>query len=162
MPLRKAKLIDYKLGVNLLIFSIPAAVLGTLMADFFDPNLLKSVFASGIIFIGWQLYSSFKQEEKEKLDKSIAEDFAKSFESTLTDSQGNTYFYTVCNKAIGRFFTMLGGFFLGMISVGPGRIAGISFDGQMWYSNPSGSSIQRFCGGTYSVGGLRRTCDSLH
>jgi len=115
---RKAKLIDYKLGVSLLLFSIPAAVLGTLMNDFFDPNLLKSVFASGIIFIGWQLYASYKQEEKEKLDKSIAKDFAQSYQSSLTDSQGKTYRYTVCNKAMGRFFALIGGFFLGMISVG--------------------------------------------
>ena len=115
---QKAKLIDYKLGINLLMFSIPAAILGSFVADYFDANLLKAVFASGIIFIGWQLYASYKKEEKEKLDDSVIRDFKNNYESSLTDSSGITYRYTVCNKAMGRFFTLVGGFFLGMISVG--------------------------------------------
>lgn len=115
---RKAKLIDYKLGINLLMFSIPTAIVGSLVSEYFDPSLLKAIFASGIIFIGWQLYASYRKEEQEKLDQSIVKDFKNNFESSLTDKDGTTYHYTVCNKAMGRFFAMMGGFFLGMISVG--------------------------------------------
>lgn len=115
---RKAKLIDYKLGVNLLMFSVPAAIVGAFMSDFFDPNILKTIFASGVIFIGWQFYASYRKEELEKLDQSIVKDFEHNYESTLTDKDGNIYRYTICNKPMGRFFALIGGFFVGMISVG--------------------------------------------
>ena len=115
---RKSRLIDYKLGMNLLMFSIPVAIIGSLVADYFDPQILKAIFASGIIFIGWQLYSSYRQEEKEKMDQSVKEDFKDNYESSLTDNEGNVYHYTICNKQLGRFFALIGGFFLGMISVG--------------------------------------------
>lgn len=39
-------------------------------------------------------------------------------ESSLIDSSGKKYFYTICNKNMGRSFAALGGTFLGMISVG--------------------------------------------
>ncbi len=114
----KARLIDYKLGKNLLLFSIPPAIVGSLVADYFDPDILKTIFASGIIFIGWQLFAAYRQEEKEKNDQGIKVEFWENFESSLTDREGNVYRYTVCNKPIGRFFALIGGFFLGMISVG--------------------------------------------
>ncbi|MDN5213496.1 sulfite exporter TauE/SafE family protein [Fulvivirgaceae bacterium BMA12] len=114
----KARLIDYKLGINLLLFSIPPAIIGSLVADYFDPDILKTIFASGIIFIGWQLFAAYRQEEKEKNDQSIKMEFQENFESSLTDRGGNVYRYTVCNKPMGRFFALVGGFFLGMISVG--------------------------------------------
>jgi uncharacterized membrane protein YfcA len=79
----RAKLIDYRLGGQLLVFSIPGAIVGVLGADLFPGIVLKTIFAS-----------------------------------ELVDRAGNTYRYTVCNKALGRTFAAIGGAFLGMISVG--------------------------------------------
>ena len=118
----RAKLIDYKLAVQLLIFAIPAAVVGSLVAPYFPAVVLKTVFAVGIIFIGWQLYSSYRKEEKEKADKGQEEEFEQEYESTLTDRNGKVFKYTVCNKPMGRVFATMGGFFLGMISVGLAEI----------------------------------------
>ncbi len=114
----KRRLIDYKLGANLLMYSVPAAILGGLNAERFPPEILKSIFAVGVIFIGSQLYLSYRREEKEKLDKEIAEESEEQCESSLTDRAGKVYRYTVCNKGQGRFFAAIGGAFLGMISVG--------------------------------------------
>ncbi len=114
----RARLIDFMLGVNLLMFSIPGAILGVLIADLFPPNVLRSIFATGLIFIGFHLYTSWRQEQKEKLDGEIEAEGVSHHESTLTDAKGKQYFYTICNKNMGRFFAAIGGAFLGMISVG--------------------------------------------
>lgn len=114
----KSKLIDYKLGLNLLIFSVPMAILGTIYADLVPPIILKTIFATGLIFIGSQLYTSWRKEEKEKLNEEIDKDSEHQFYSMLTDDQGKVYKYTVCNKNMGRAFAAIGGAFLGMLSVG--------------------------------------------
>jgi uncharacterized protein len=82
------------------------------------PLVLKSIFAVGLIFIGFQLYTSWRQEEREKKEAEFLQEFEDSYESELTDSQGNVYRYTVCNKGMGRTFAAIGGAFFGMISVG--------------------------------------------
>jgi len=114
----KAKLIDFKLGINLLMISVPFAILGTVYGDLVPPLILKTIFGIGIIFIGYQLYVSWRQEEKEKLEANHKKEFKVNYESTLTDADGNVYNYTICNKNMGRMFAAIGGAFLGMISVG--------------------------------------------
>lgn len=114
----RAKLIDYRLGAQLLIFSIPGAIVGVLSADLFPAIVLKTVFAVGLIFIGLQLYLSWRQEQKEAIDAIIEAEAESTFASELVDRAGNTYRYTVCNRALGRTFAAIGGAFLGMISVG--------------------------------------------
>ncbi|WP_432410878.1 sulfite exporter TauE/SafE family protein [Rasiella sp. SM2506] len=114
----KAKLIDFKLGFNLLLYSIPFAILGTVYGDLVPPIALKAIFGIGIIFIGYQLYVSWRQEEKEKLEAEHKKEFQTNYERSLTDSDGNVHNYTVCRKNMGRMFAAVGGAFLGMISVG--------------------------------------------
>ncbi len=114
----KSKLIDFKLAVNLLIFSVPAAFLGTIYSDLVPPLVLKAIFAVGLVFIGYQLFSSWRKEERERSEASFRKEFENDFESELTDSSGKTYRYTICNKPVGRTFAAIGGAFVGMISVG--------------------------------------------
>jgi len=114
----KAKLIDFKLAINILMFSVPAAIVGTLYADVFPDIVLKAIFATGLLFIGFQLFSSWRKEEREKREIAHEKEFEESYESELTDRSGRVYRYTVCNKNTGRFFAAIGGAFIGMISVG--------------------------------------------
>ncbi len=114
----RRRLIDFKLGRGLLLFSIPAAVLGSFSTELFPAAILKTIFAVGIIFIGWQLYSSYRREEKERLNKQIEEESRPRCETVLIDASGNEYRYTIANKNEGRVFAAIGGWFLGMISVG--------------------------------------------
>lgn len=114
----KRRLIDFKLGSGLLMFAVPAAIVGALSAHLFPADVLKGIFAVGIIFIGSQLYSSYRREEKDMLDQEIADTSRGHFESVLTDSEGKEYRYTICNRDQGRMFAATGGAFLGMISVG--------------------------------------------
>jgi uncharacterized protein len=114
----KARLIDYSLARNLLIFSVPAALIGTIYGDLVPPVVLKSIFAVGLIFIGYQLFAAWRREEKEKFEAEFTREFRTEYESELTDSRGNVYHYTICNKNTGRLFALIGGAFVGMISVG--------------------------------------------
>jgi len=114
----KSKLIDYQLGIKLLMFAVPFAILGSMYGKLIPADILKSIFATGLIFIGYQLYSSWRQEEREKAEKEHKKEFEQNYESELTDVNGNKYKYTVCNKGMGRMFAAVGGAFVGMISVG--------------------------------------------
>ncbi len=111
-------LIDFKLGRDLLLFSVPAAIVGSFTAEAFPAAVLKTIFAVGIIFIGSQLYSSLKREEREKLDEEIDVEAVRECESKLADRAGNEYCYTIRRKDQGRLFAAIGGAFLGAISVG--------------------------------------------
>lgn len=114
----RAKLIDFKLAGQLLIFSVPFAILGTLYSEFIPSLLLKAIFAVGLLFIGFQLFNAWRKEEPENNEIELQKEFYKIYESTLTDDKGHVYHYTVCNKNMGRSFAAIGGAFLGMISVG--------------------------------------------
>lgn len=114
----KARLIDYKLGMNLLFFSVPMAILGTVFGSHVPPDILKTIFAIGIIFIGSQLFTSWRKEERDKNETNRKEEFKIQYEKLLIDKQGKEYKYTVCHKDMGRFFAGIGGAFVGMISVG--------------------------------------------
>lgn len=114
----KARLIDYKLGLNLLMFSVPLAILGTIFGSDVPPDILKAIFAVGIIFIGTQLFTSWRKEEREKKETEHKEEFKVHYEKLLVDKSGHEYKYTVCHKDMGRFFAGIGGAFVGMISVG--------------------------------------------
>jgi uncharacterized membrane protein YfcA len=114
----RRRLIDYRLGMALLLFSVPGAIVGTLFSDAIPAVALKAIFAVGIVFIGSQLYLSYRQEQKEKLEESIVADAQRKFSSELVAKDGTVYRYTVCEKNQGRLFAAIGGGFLGMLSVG--------------------------------------------
>lgn len=115
----KAKLIDFKLGREILMLSVPGAFLGVYLSDKFSAEALKTVFAVGIIFIGVQIFTSWREERKEKLDREIeTEANPETCGSSLTDARGRKYCYTICNKPMGAVFAAIGSTFIGMISVG--------------------------------------------
>jgi len=107
-----------KLVFNLLIFSIPFAILGTIYSESIPPIILKAIFAVGLMLIGFQLYNAWRKEERKKNEKERQQEFYNNYGSELTDSKGNAYHYTVCNKNMGRSFAAIGGAFAGMISAG--------------------------------------------
>ncbi len=114
----RRRLIDVRLGRRLLAISVPAAIVGTLISDFFSADLLKGIFAVGIMLIGWQIYRSHRSEIIEALNGEIAKDAEEQHESTLVDATGREFRYTVCDKPLGMALAGIGGMFVGMISVG--------------------------------------------
>lgn len=114
----KARLIDYRLARDLLVFSIPAAMLGTYYADVIPAFYLKLIFALGLVLIGWQMFNVWRKERKTTLDHSDLIPPTTKHTSQLTDAYGKTYHYTICQKPTGQAFAAIGGAFVGMISVG--------------------------------------------
>lgn len=120
----RAKLIDYHLGLNLLVVSVPLAIIGSLFSESFPDTLVKSIFGVGIIVIGSQLYMAYRNEKKEweALKYELANDDPVHHNSCLRDREGNIYYYTIKNRWLGRLFASIGGFFIGLISVGLAEI----------------------------------------
>ena len=114
----KAKLIDFKLAKSLLVYSVPAAILGSYFSDAFPPSILKAIFAVGLVFIGIQLFNAWRAEERAKKELEHFKEVENNYESELTSADGKRYKYTVCNPAMGKSFAAVGGAFFGMISVG--------------------------------------------
>lgn len=114
----RSRLIDYRLGAQLLAFAVPGAIVGVIFGDLIPPIILKTIFAVGLVFIGLQLFMSWRQEQREAMDAVIEDEAQEGFASRLVDRTGNEYRYTICHKALGRTFAAIGGAFLGMISVG--------------------------------------------
>ncbi len=112
----RERLIDYKVGLVLLMFSVPAAIVGTLASDAAPAALLKTVFAVGVVYIGSQLFAAYRREQAAQ--KEIESEAEQEHESELVDRRGRVFRYTVCNKRQGMAFAAVGGAFLGMISVG--------------------------------------------
>ena len=113
----KRKLIDFRLGRMLLMFSIPAAIAGSLAAESVRPNLLKGSFALGIMFIGLQLFSAVLRERRGDHGPDPADESDEP-ESVLVDAAGREFRYRLCKRHQARAFAAIGGGFLGMISVG--------------------------------------------
>ena len=111
-------LIDYHVGRMLLMLSIPFAIAGSLGADRVPSDILKGIFAGGIIFIGIQLFLSFRNERRERLEGTGEDEISENHESELIDRDGNVFRYTVCAPVRGAAFAAIGGALLGMISVG--------------------------------------------
>ncbi len=116
------RLIDYKLGLGILKWSVPSAIGGTLLTSYVSPEMLKGGFAVGIAFIGIQIYRATSQEQKENAKQTETSSEPKEYESTLTSADGTTYRYTVCNRNGLRTVASLGGATVGLISVGLGEM----------------------------------------
>lgn len=114
----KLKLIDFKLAKSLLAFSIPAVIVGTYFSGAISPLILKAIFAVGLVFIGVQIFNAWRKDERAKKEAAFTKEFEKNYESEITDSKGNTFRYTICNREMGKSFAAVGGAFFGMISVG--------------------------------------------
>lgn len=118
----RAKLIDYKLGANLLIVAVPLGIAGALLGDYVADALLKGIFGAGILFIGWQLYTAYRNEKREAQEVAKTNDPGFQHNNCLVDKDGNTYYYTIKQRWLGRTLAGIGGFFVGMISVGLAEI----------------------------------------
>ncbi|GAB4526255.1 MAG: sulfite exporter TauE/SafE family protein [Anaerolineales bacterium] len=117
----RKKLIDYKLGLSLLMATIPAALLGTWMAGWVPPDFLKTVLGIGLIGVALSFLRSPEHKDIVRMDAAIGEDFPLP-ERVLVTAEGEEIGYTVCNRLEGRTIAGVGGLFVGLISTGLGEL----------------------------------------
>jgi len=120
----RRKLIDYRLGMALLMVTLPLALAGSWLAGWVDQNILKVILGLGLFAVALSFLRSPNHEEVGRLDEAIEVDFGKTGKTTLVAADGEKLTYTVCNRTEGRITAGLGGLFVGLISTGLGELNG--------------------------------------
>lgn len=121
----RKRLIDYKLGMALLIVTIPVAVLGSWLAGQVSPLLLKTILGVGLLVVAASFLRSPKAEDVAVLDQAIDSKYGgQSAQTELVAADGEVIRYTVCNRTEGRLLAGVGSLFMGMISTGLGELNG--------------------------------------
>ena len=111
---RRLRLIDYALAGRLMMVAVPGAAVGVLCAGLVSGDLLRRIFACGILVIGVQLFRSYYRERRRDTDASQVPVGP----PTLVDARGIPYHYSVRRPLLARVFGAGGGTLLGLISVG--------------------------------------------
>lgn len=118
-------MIDYQLGLTLLIITIPAALIGTWVGARIEPDVLKVILGVGLFAVALSFLRTPQHSDIARLDQAIAEENAGTkAETCLTTAAGERICYTVCNRIEGGLIAGIGGLFVGMISTGLGEMNG--------------------------------------
>ena len=121
----RKRLIDYRLGISLLIVTVPAAVLGLWAAGWVAPDLLKVILGVGLFAVAPSFLRAPEQKDIDRMDGFILQEYGGNrAETSLTTAEGEEIRYTVCNRTEGRLIAGIGGLFEGMISTGLGELNG--------------------------------------
>ncbi|RMG94915.1 MAG: sulfite exporter TauE/SafE family protein [Chloroflexi bacterium] len=119
----RKRLIDFRLGGQLLMVTVPLALAGTWIAGSIAPDILKTVLGVGLFAIALSFLRAPEHKDVVRMDKAIEEEYggAKA-ETCLVSADGEQICYTVCNRTEGRLISGIGGLFVGMISTGLGEM----------------------------------------
>jgi uncharacterized membrane protein YfcA len=119
----RKRLIDYKLGLALLVVTVPAALVGTWLGGQVEPDILKAILAVGLFAVALSFLRSPEPSDMQRMDAAIDEMWDDP-ETCLVSAKGERHCYTVCNRAEGRSIAGVGALFMGMISTGLGEMNG--------------------------------------
>jgi len=120
----RKKLIDYQLGVSLLVVTVPLALVGTWLSTRIDPNILKVLLGAGLMLIGAQflrvpLYERVRNVEQRNLSIRL-----QTASRRMVTAEGEEIFYDLYSYTEGRIIAGIGGLFMGMVSTGLGELNG--------------------------------------
>ena len=119
------RLIDFKLGLALLIVTVPMALIGTWLTVYIHADILKTILGMGLLVVAVSFLRSPEPKDIVRADDAIEDEYGgEKGETCLTTSGGETICYTVCNRTEGRTIAGVGGLFIGMISTGLGELNG--------------------------------------
>lgn len=121
----RKQLIDYQLGLRLLLVTVPVALLGTWLAIGIPAEILKTILGVGLFAVALSFLRAPDHGDMALIDDDIrAKDGAGQGETCLVAANGEEIWYTVCNKNEGRLISGIGALFMGMISTGLGEMNG--------------------------------------
>ncbi|MFB6232324.1 MAG: sulfite exporter TauE/SafE family protein [Salinibacter sp.] len=119
----RRKLIDYRVGGMLLSATVPAAIIGVVVAHYANADILKIILGMGLFAVAVSFLRAPDEEVQETLEEMANED-PDSAETCLVTAEGEEICYTVCNTTEGRLISGIGGLFVGMVSSGLGELNG--------------------------------------
>ena len=121
----RKRLIDYRLGISLLVATIPMALLGTWLSGRTEPDILKVILGVGLFAVSTSFLRAPEHKDVTRLDGAIRQEYGGAeAETCLISAKGSQICYTVCNRNEGRLIAGLGGLFVGLISTGLGELNG--------------------------------------
>lgn len=121
----RRRLIDYRLGVSLLVVTIPIALLGTWIAGLIAADILKGILGVGLFVVAASFLRALEPRDIARQDAAIEDEYGgDKAETCLVTHAGERICYTVCDRAEGRALAGVGALFLGMISTGLGELNG--------------------------------------
>lgn len=119
------RLIDYQLGIRLLLVTVPVALLGTWLGTSIAPGVLKIILGVGLFAVALSFLREPDRSHVRLLDEAIQkENGPGKAETCLVTAEGEEIWYTVCNKTEGSLISGIGALFMGMISTGLGEMNG--------------------------------------
>lgn len=124
----RKRLIDYKLGLTMLMVTIPLALTGTWLARYIPAEYLKLMLGFGLLIIAASFLKNPDQKTIKTLNLQILDrNKIHPPQTTIVTAQGEEISYTVCNKTEGGILGGIGALFIGMISTGLGELNGYFF-----------------------------------
>jgi len=121
----RKRLIDFRLGLTLLMVTIPLALLGTWVAGLVHADILKVILGVGLFAVALSFLRAPEHKDVVRINHAIDEEYGgEKAETCLVTAEGEQVCYTVCNKTEGRLIAGVGGLFVGMISTGLGELNG--------------------------------------
>ncbi|NOZ49458.1 MAG: sulfite exporter TauE/SafE family protein [Chloroflexi bacterium] len=119
----RKRLIDYRLGMNLLMVTIPLSLVGTWLAGSIAPDYLKLILGVGLFAIAASFLRTPDSRDIAHLDALIDQEYGgEKAETCIITRDGEEFRYKVCNRNQGRLIAGIGGLFVGMISTGLGEL----------------------------------------
>lgn len=117
----RSHLVDRAHARYLLLFAVPAALVGSLLAGEVPPPFLRKLFGCVALAISYQVYASAQRDRRRD-----TEDLALGGgpNTVLVDRSGKTYRYVIGRRAEGAALSTVGAVLLGMISVGLAELQG--------------------------------------
>jgi uncharacterized membrane protein YfcA len=121
----RKKLIDYRLGLALLVVTVPTSILGSFAAGLVPAVVLKTILGVGLMVVAASFLRSPTAADVSYLDRGIRAQYGDdNAETVLVTAEGEEIRYTVCNRTEGMTIAGLGSLFMGMVSTGLGELNG--------------------------------------
>jgi hypothetical protein len=121
----RKKLIDFRLGLNLLVVTIPLAIIGTVIAGIIDSVYLMIILGVGLFVVALSFLRQPEHKDVVLMDRQIVDEYGgKNAQTVLVTAEGEEIRYTVCNRTEGRILSGIGALFMGMVSTGLGEMNG--------------------------------------
>jgi len=122
----RKRLIDYRLGLNLLLVTVPLALIGTWASGQIQPVYLKVILGIGLFIVALSfLRQQHEKKDIARMDGAIQMEYGgEKAETVLVTAEGEEIRYTVCNRAEGMMLCGTGALFMGMVSTGLGEMNG--------------------------------------
>lgn len=124
---RRKRLIDYQLGMTLLMVTIPLAVFGTMLSAIIDPVFIKFVLGVGLLSVGVNFLWSAHHKDHKGFTTFPAIRSKQSpgvHQRRLITASGEEICYEPCNHVEGRVIAGVGSLFMGMVATGLGEMNG--------------------------------------